>query len=168
MKTSFIIPVFLLSILCAFGISCSNNKAKPANSNAENTEQVESSNVTLTELPGVPTEQLAHLWNNCEFVDYIFHNLPFSLSQSETPAIQANLNFISTKAAGKIDLKSCKPMGREFFQVNGEIVMEADVYYSPNCYFYVFVKDEKPIYANKISQSGMAFYHQITTQVSTQ
>jgi hypothetical protein len=118
----------------------------------------------VIELPGIPSEKIVELWEKCELVDYIFHNLPFSLNQSEKPAIRANLNFIGTDPVGKVNL-DCKPMGREFFQIGGEIVLEADVYYSPGCYFYVFVDGNTPIYANTISEAGMNFYKQITTQV---
>lgn len=129
-----------------------------------NDQKNKATNAVGAEIPGVPQELIAELWENCDYVDYIFHDLPFSISQSEQPAVRANLNYISPDPLGSLN-PDCKPIGREFFHIKGEIAYEADVYYSDNCFYYVFMKNEKPMYANKMSDTGINFYAQIIRQV---
>ena len=38
-------------------------------------------------IPGLPQDVMIKLLNECTYIDYIFHVLPFSLSQSEDPSI---------------------------------------------------------------------------------
>ncbi len=117
------------------------------------------------EIPGITEEVMLKLVNECTFVDYIFSKLPFSLSQDEPPSIKQNIMFIDyTKPLGRIP-KSCKPDGRKFFQINGEIVYDVDVYILNGCNFYVFVdKQNKPIFANYITTEGMTFYNNTIKQ----
>ena len=118
-------------------------------------------------IPGIPEEVMVELINNCTFIDYIFRELPFSLSQDEPRSIKQNILFIDyEKPLVRIPL-SCKPDGRKFFQIKGDIKYEADVYILNGCTFYVFVdKQNKPIYANYITQEGIKFYSNIINQAS--
>ena len=117
-----------------------------------------------TILPVMPVQQQSYLFDNVELIDYIFHELPFSLSQSEQPSIQAKIAGISQEA---VLPNSCKSMARMFFQVKGEIVMEADVYFSPpDCYHYVFIEEGVEIYANKMGPANIQFYNHFLTQMN--
>jgi len=153
--------LLLISFLTVF--SC-KEKAKNSDVNPikETTTEVVNQEM-LESLPMVPIEIMQKLWNECEFIDYIFFDLPFSMSQTEQPSIRANLNYIDRSAIGPRP-KSCKPIAREFFQINGEIVYEADVYYSEGCKYYVFFDGKTPVYANKMSAAGEQFYNQMITQ----
>lgn len=106
----------------------------------------------------LPASILQRMWNEAELLDYIFHDLPFSMSQSERPSIQANMTYID-KFAQPIIPEGCKPAARQFYQVNGIIELEADIYFSQGCYFYVFIVDGKPKYANKMAQDGINFFN---------
>ncbi|MFT6333418.1 MAG: hypothetical protein ACJATI_000145 [Halioglobus sp.] len=114
-------------------------------------------------LPSLPQSEMVRLFQEATFIDYIFYDLPFSISQDNQPSIHANLKLISTGVLDDLPMH-CKPIGREFFQINGEIVHEADLYFSDGCYGYVFLKDEKPTYANKLTEAGMKFYTNIINQ----
>ncbi len=117
------------------------------------------------EIPGVPKEVMVRLLNECTFVDYIFHKLPFSLSQSEDPSIDQNISFIDFNRPLVRIPKECKPIGRKFFQIKGEIVYDVDVYLTNQCKFYVFVgKNNKPLYANYMTEAAVKFYSQIAQQ----
>ncbi len=117
------------------------------------------------EIPGVPKDVMVKLLNECTYVDYIFHELPFSLSQSEDPSIDQNISFIDfNKPLGRIP-KNCKAIARKFFQIKGEIVYDVDVYLTNECKFYVFVdKKNQPLYANYMTEAGVKFYSQIAQQ----
>lgn len=119
------------------------------------------------EIPGLPKDVMIKLLNECTYLDYIFHKLPFSLSQNEDPSIDQNISFIDIeKPLGRIP-SHCKPDARKFFQIKGEVVYEADVYVLNGCKFYVFVdKKSKPIYANYMTQAGINFYDNIIKQAA--
>ena len=114
-------------------------------------------------LSPLPNESMQKLFNEATYIDYIFYDLPFSISQDNTPSIHSNLQLISGEKLDPIS-KSCKPIGREFFHIGGVIAFEADLYFQDGCYGYVFLEKEKPIYANKISEAGMKFYSNIINQ----
>lgn len=120
---------------------------------------------TGPEVPGVPEEVMIKLLNECTFVDYIFHDLPFSLSQNEDPSIDQNILYMDIKRpVGKLPT-NCKATARKFFQIKGEIVYDVDVYLGQGCNYYVFVdKKNKPIYANYLTPDGVKFYYNIINQ----
>lgn len=115
-------------------------------------------------LESIPREDIMKLWEECTYIDYIFHSLPFSMSQDAKESIQANLNYIATEPQAFIP-SNCKPIARQMFHVGGDIVLECDVYLSDVCQFYVFVENEKPKYANKMTQDGLKFFSTMFSKV---
>lgn len=128
------------------------------------TNQVEQESIpkdgVIIDYPSVPEELMKNLYENCEYMDYIFNDLNFSISQDNRNSIRASIGFVSTERQTIIP-SGCKAIGRKFFHVNGEIIAEADVYYSDNCTFYIFFENSKPVYANKMTQAGLNFYGNI-------
>jgi hypothetical protein len=151
--------VFFLTI--SF-IACKEKKDVTPETPNQTTANVD---LSTPEIPGVPIQVLERLLNECTFIDYIFHKLPFSLSQSEGPSIDINISYIDfERPLGRIPT-DCKPIGRKFFQISGEIVYDVDIYLTTNCKFYVFVdKKNKPMYANYITDEGVKFYAQMAQQ----
>jgi len=142
-------------------LSCnSDDKKKSATAT---TTQESTKTGSKFKLPSLPQTEMERLFREATFIDYIFYDLPFSISQDNQTSIHANLKLISSGVLDNLP-ENCKPIGREFFQINGEIVHEADLYFSDGCYGYVFLKDEKPIYANKLTEEGMKFYTNIINQ----
>lgn len=111
-------------------------------------------------LQALPAEMINKMLAEVDYIDYIWHDLPFSLSQEEKEGINTNISFISSEAVPVLS-PECKPIGRKFYNIKGETIATADVYFSPGCYYYVFLDGEKPIYANKITAQGINFYTQI-------
>jgi len=60
----------------------------------------------------------------------------------------------------------CESLGREFFHVEGEIVMEAELYFTEDgsCRAYIFYENGKPAYANAVSDAGINFYSNLLKQ----
>lgn len=141
----------ILIALVAF-ISCKND------SSSEKGNTVKKEVVAGPTFEKLPETILKRMWNEAEMLDYIFHDLPFSMSQNEKPSIQANMTYIDKFAQPNIPA-GCKPAARQFYQVAGNIELEADVYFSEGCYFYVFIIDGKPKYANKMAQDGINFFN---------
>lgn len=138
----------LICIFCLGLLSCKNEKGNV---------EVKPEQAAVQEFEKLPSEILNKMWNEAEMLDYIFHDLPFSMSQDERQSIQANMTYIDKYAQPYIP-QGCKPAARQFYQVKGDIVLEADVYFSEGCYFYVFIVDGKPMYANKMAQEGINFF----------
>ncbi|MBK9736064.1 MAG: hypothetical protein IPO92_14340 [Saprospiraceae bacterium] len=151
-----------ISVLLCISIGCNQaNKTENVLKTAPETAPV---NIG-PEIPGVPEDVIIKLLNECTYVDYIFHNLPFSLSQSEDPSINQNIAYIDYKRPLGHIPGNCKPIGRKFFHIKGEIVYDVDVYLTTHCKFYVFVdKKNKPMYANYITDDGVKFYAQTAQQ----
>jgi hypothetical protein len=95
-----------------------------------------------------------------DYIDYIFHNLPISVSQDEKASINSNILFIKNEPIKSLPL-DCKPIGRKFFSIKGEAYLIADVYFGNGCAAYVFLDGEKPIYANAMTEQGVTFYKKI-------
>jgi len=116
-------------------------------------------------LPPMPVDVYNQLFDNCDNIDYIFHELPISVSQDEKEAAQQTIGFID-EAPFKSREASCKPIARKFFKSKGKEILAADVYFSDKCKGYIFFKDNKPVFANQISPSGVNFYNNIIAQTS--
>jgi hypothetical protein len=115
-------------------------------------------------LPVMPLQQQSYLFDNVQLIDYIFHDLPFSLSQSEQPSIQSKIAGIGREP---VMTNNCKSMARVFFQVEGEIIIEADLFFSPpDCHHYVFYEEGKAVYANQMAPSNIQFYSQFLNQMN--
>lgn len=114
-------------------------------------------------LPKLPNQYLQKMWEQGQMIDYLFHDLPFSMNQNEPESIKTNLTYIDEAPVTAIPT-GCKPMARQFYQVEGEIIFEADVYFNETCQFYVFFVDNKAMYANQMSQAGQQFFTSMIRQ----
>lgn len=145
------IQTLLILLVATFLFSCKSDSTDSKSSQSADKVQVANGYEIL------PRTVVERMWNEAEMLDYIFHELPFSMNQSEKPSIQANITYISSEPQPQIPA-GCKPMARQFYQVKGEIELEADIYFGNGCHFYVFFVDGKAQYANKMSQAGIDFF----------
>ena len=113
-------------------------------------------------LPGVPMEVVKNLWEHCDYVDYLFYNLPISMSLNNQPSIRNALSHIASDAAPTPP--QCKSIGRIFYQIKGENVQMAEIYFTPGCTYFVFLKDDKPAYANYMTPEGVDYLNNIFKQ----
>ena len=143
-------------------LSCKSDGKKD---NTSASPSIEIKNTKFENLPPLPQDKLRQLYADATYIDYIFYDLPFSISQDNKPSIHSNLQMISIEQMGGI-LKDCKSIGREFFHVGGNIAYEAEIYFQDGCYGYVFMDKQKPIYANKVSEAVMKFYSNIIAQAA--
>jgi len=146
--------ILVVLVICFSVFSC---KSDSNTASQKQSEPVAAQKAQAPEFERIPDETIMRLWNECTLIDYIFHDLPFSMNQGEQASIRTNLTYIDGNVQANIPA-GCKPMARQFYQIEGEIVYEADVYYSDNCKFYVFYDGDKK-YANKMSNDGMQFFN---------
>jgi hypothetical protein len=147
-----------LLILVILVLSCQSSgdqkKSKQPSDQAQRSEAI---------YPTLPVELHKRLYDQVDYLDYIFHDLPFSMSQSEKPSVQTNIAYIGQGKVMGIP-QGCKPVARQFYQIQGEIIFEADVYFSEGCQFYIFYENGQAKYANAMSENGIAFFNKIISQ----
>jgi len=114
-------------------------------------------------LPGIPMDLMKNLWDNCDYVDYVFYNLPISMSLDNKASIQNALTHVASEPAPMPP--QCKSIGRIFYQIKGENVQMAEIYFTPGCLYFVFLgQDEKPAYCNYMTPEGVQYLNNIFSQ----
>lgn len=116
--------------------------------------------------PSIAGETIKMLWDKCDYIDFVFYYLNFSMSQKVQNSIRTTIAQIST-AVPEID-PNCQPIGRIFFQSDGVNIVEADIFYSNGCSYYIFYEDGKYAYANRMLPTAEKFYDNIFKQVQGQ
>lgn len=109
--------------------------------------------------PSIPDSTMQMLWDRCDYMDYVFYHLDFSMSQERQNDIRQSLLHIS-QGVPSID-PSCRAIGRVFYQIEGENVLEADIFFSPDCQYYIFYENGKKRYANTLTPAGIQFYERV-------
>lgn len=163
--------IYFIAIISVLLFSCKSSNDQDAaaqvttSTQKSKTNKAVANNSNVEKYPGVTEGMIRRLMNQCDYVDYIFYNLPISISQDDKKAILSNINFIAKTSPESIPA-TCKPMGRKSFQKNGEIMIEADIYINveEKCFFYVFYENGKKAYANHMTADGINFYYNVFGQ----
>lgn len=140
----------------------SNQKAKPDTIPSQ--AQKETLQVDEEQLPSISQEFMTDLFMKCDFIDFVFYELPFSMSFDNLNTIQSTMSWISTSVP--ILTKNCKPIGRMVYQGKGEILVEAEMFISESdaCGHIVWIIDGKPTYANRYNINGKNYMLGIINQ----
>lgn len=104
------------------------------------------------------------LLKRCDYIDYIFRDLPISASFGPDQGIPMNINFISNNPVIKMP-DQCTSIGRKTFQHRGDIIAEADVVFGAGCMYYLFYENGKVVYASMMTQEGINFYTNIIKSI---
>lgn len=95
--------LFISIILCSCG-----NSGKESGKNKQSEEVTE----TKPTLPNLPEEKFNSLKSSCDLIDFIFFDLPISMSQDNQKSIQQVLGFFD---AGQVNHSgNCKAIARVF------------------------------------------------------
>ena len=155
----------LLSILFCALCLCISCKTDPANQPATTTSSSQANRLSSTK--GITADYVQLIADSCSHVDMIFNDYPISISQTEESAIISDLTYLSPTTVETIPA-GCKPLGRKVYNGNGRILIEADLYFSENCHFMVFIQNEKELFGNQLNQQGITFYTNLLQQVQQQ
>jgi len=151
---AFVSLAFLLFSSCESGGTTQNDpKTNVANSKNSST------NTDIEKLPSIPVPLLQTIFEKSNHVDYIFYESSFSMSMDNQGSIQATLRHISQEVP-VLD-KPCKSIGRVFYEIDGETEIEAEIYFSNECQHFVFLKNNKRMYANNITPDGVAHFQNV-------
>jgi len=119
--------------------------------------------VTPNALPSITLEEMKLLYEKCNYIDFIFYNMDFSMSVQDKNNVQRVVTFVDkTQPSGNL---TCKAMGRIVYQSSGETLMEADMHFDKYCRHLVFYKDGKKVAANNMTDQGVAYFNQMFSQV---
>lgn len=113
--------------------------------------------------PAISTEKLIELYENCDFIDIIFKDLPFSISQGDKPSIQQTIRNINNVAPPTINA-GCPYFAELIFQENGEIVLDGKIFFQEGCTYYLFYEKGVVKYSGSFTQDGINFYNNILAQ----
>ncbi len=148
---------------CSLFFSCKSDSTSTAASSS--TVATATAGSTLPSAEGITKEVVDRIVNECTGIDVVFRDKPFSMNQHEKAAIINDLSFISPESLSEIP-SGCTPIARKVYTTPQDVIIEADVYYAENCYLFVFIENEKPLFANKMNQKGAEFYQKLFMQVS--
>lgn len=146
--------------------SCGGGDNSNKNSTSKEEKWKQAEKVQVSSLPSISFEEMKKIYEGTDFIDIIFYNVDFSMSVNNKANIQRMVGMVSTNVAQLNP--SCQAMGRLFFQKNGELLVEADMYYDETCQYFVFQKNGKPAYANYITPEGQAYFAKIFSQVKVE
>ena len=158
--------IFLLMICWACN-SPEKNSETTATSTPKTTTETEVPATTETSTPAatvetyppMPTDSIRMLFDLADYVDFVFYDANFSVSQNEKASVQASVRHISPDGATLVP--NCQPRGRVFYQVEGKNRFEADFYLSNECLYLFFYQNGKKMYLNKFTEAGLNFYANI-------
>ncbi len=117
----------------------------------------------IAAIPVLPEQELKNLVFNCTSVDYIFKELPISISFGKEEGLETNIFFASLEAP-QYETKGCKSIARKIYNIGTEIYLEAEVFFDANCHHYDFYKNGKLTYRSQITQQGINFYNNVIAQ----
>lgn len=159
-----LLPLFCLLLVSNCG-DTSNVDAASADETAPSTEVQNNTPTQMPEYPSISIDRLEHLWNNATYMDVVFYQLPVSLNQSDNAQIRSTIAGVGEKPP--VINPNCQSIGRIFFQVGGENVEQAEIYFNEGCTYYVWLEDDQPAYANEMTDAAINFYNNIFQQVQS-
>lgn len=112
--------------------------------------------------PSLPVATMQALYDSVDYIDFVFYYANFSMNQSNDASIKATLAHISSEVPTVYP--SCQPIGSMFFQSNGRELMQAELYFSEKCVYYIWLENGQRKYANKMTPAGFQFYQQVFSQ----
>lgn len=154
---------FSLLILSFFLISCGENKSLTPAEESKEVIQPKVKVKSVFDTVGISKEVFQKILQEGDHIDIIFNDLPLSMNQDGNSALYQDLQYISSRPM-KTLATDCSPLARKIYLSKGEIIMEADLYFGPECYFQVFIKDGKELYGNYLTSQGVAFVEQLLKQ----
>lgn len=148
--------ILFLLISIAF-LSCApKEKSKKQTLSKKNTEVAKSVTSTPLPYPPIPENDVKVMWEKCDFIDYLFYETNFTLSQDDQASIRQFLSFLANAPGNEGE--NCKSLGRVFFQEKGDVMYEAEFFFQKGCTYLVFLVDNKPKWSNQLTPQGKKFF----------
>lgn len=104
----------------------------------------------------LPADYMDSLAGQVTQIDYLFYNLPISMSTGEPSSIRALMSHYEPGSSISLN-HGCQSIGRIFYVGNGENLLAADLFFRDSCRFAIFLEGETPLYAARITDKGASF-----------
>lgn len=159
--------LFILFVILFLG-ACNSDKPKAeVQQDTPTTSPTTEASTATTDalyLPSITMEEMQSLWNNTNQIDYIFYDLPISSSIDNSPSAQVHLRHVSDTPVNMTTKGRCtNGLGRAFYKSNGTDLLEAEIFFSEQCAFFIFYKKGKAVYGNLMTQEGVNFFNQMVS-----
>lgn len=106
-----------------------------------------------------PAHLFKPVYMEADYMDVIFEELPFSMSQDNNNSIRQILNYIDVNAPENYNA-NCPLFGQLLVQKEAEYIMEANIYHSEGCYYWL-IKHQGEKYVNGMTDAGIQFFNQL-------
>lgn len=154
------ISILLLAISSFVFWGCGSKEAPKTENEVTEKKEIKAKSFNAdVSLPTLPERYVKMLVDSVDLIDYQYFNLPISMNFSDKAGILNGVLHIGKPSATMIS--GCEPFARVYYSVQGDIKLEADLYYSPpNCRYFTFFKPkaQKPSYGNLMTDKGDKFY----------
>lgn len=152
-------------LLCLLCLACQEEPKAPADPPAAPPpapveQPVETAKPTL---PSLPVEKLEYFSKHGTQIDYMFHNLPISMSQDNPNDLRGALGYIST--ALPVRRQSCQPIGMVFYETKEGTHLQGNIYFTKGCTYFEFLENGKIAYANQLTPQGIEFFNTMLTRI---
>ena len=150
-------------ILCLVSACGEATKSNPTNEATTNATTPPNASTNAEKLyPSLPADKMGELYNTVDYIDFVFYYANFSMNQSDDASIKATMTHVSSEVPDIVP--SCQPIGSLFFQAQGKELIQAELYYTDQCVYYIWLQNGQRTYANRMTPNGFDFYKKIFTQ----
>ncbi len=150
------LPLFL-ALSCNNGTENKNRESDKSGANISAKKEKQEPE-KITRYRPLPKHIYDQIYKYADYLDVMFEDLDFSMSQDNNASIRSFLGHINLKRTPAVK-SSCKPMGHVVFLKKGNPIIEADFFHSPGCYYFLFYDEQgKPLYANSMTDMGIRFF----------
>lgn len=118
----------------------------------------------LSEVNEVPQDSMFKFWDEVTDVDLFPHNLKYNISLSDTNAVRTFLRMISPETP--VFNMDCQSKARMIFNAGKMSVADIDVFLDKEsgCNAIVFLKDNVPVFSNRLTYDGIDYFTKIFEQ----
>jgi len=151
------ILIVLFSITMIFACKSDNKTEEKDSSISEEMQETKQPVKAVTgEMVNLPVDVFLKVYMEADYIDIIFEDLPFSMSQDNSKSIKQILSHLDKKPPAAIS-GQCPLFGQMLVQKEGNIILEGDMFHSEGCYYYVF-KHQGKVYHNGMTPNGIQFF----------
>lgn len=118
----------------------------------------------LSEVEQIPADTMFSYWERVTKVDLFPHNLKYNISLPDTNAVRTFLKMIAPEPP--VFNMDCQSKARIVFDAGKVSVANIDVFLEKEkgCNTIVFLKDNAPVFSNRLTYGGIDYFTKIFEQ----
>lgn len=136
-----------------------NKSLEDSGMKVETSVETSPANNSKLDFSPLPASLFKPVYMEADYMDILFEELPFSMSQDNNASIRQILNYIDVNAPDSYD-SNCPLFGQLLVQKEAVYILEADIYHSDGCYYWL-IKHRGKKYLNGMTDAGIKFFNQL-------